>query len=322
MGLITLVCQQLGKMSTNTSRCQFVVSRPRLSFLERPKQKTTVFLFEGGHPDKDVICCGLPTIGGGCKFCHVHKCQISSCNEEVRKRSWEQIPSAYCEAHTCHSGDICGKMCPKDSYCDSHRCLLCSQEAIGETCYCRDHLMAIRCNQEECTNYVVLERPLPKFASSYQWCCHHVCQICGVHVGQPENQLCHWCRCNVTGCPHPKDSGSCYCDVHTKTTCQYELGCRGRCQQLVINGSRWCSDHKCSYSTCGHHIFEYDDEDGGYRSHFCRQHDKLNILLQNYRMDLGILLDYKCSDTSPKDHLIQEIKLRAERIAEKSHSSG
>lgn len=306
-------------MSQN--RCQFAVSRPRLSFFERPKQRTVVYLFEEKKEKEVVVCCGLPTVEGS-EFCIVHKCQIPECLSGVRKRSYEHVLSSYCEEHTCHSGNICMNPCPKgdSTVCDIHRCLLCSHEMFDETGYCHDHLMAIRCHANECTNYVVIERPLDKYVSPYWWCCEHVCHICEKTAGRPESQICYLCQCECTGCLLPKKSKSCYCEAHTETMCQYTVGCRGRCQKMAGNGFKWCQDHKCSYRGCCHHIFEYDDEDGGYRSFFCHQHDNLNKLLRNYRLELGALQEGVGLCDEHADKLLQEIKLRADRIQEGSRS--
>jgi hypothetical protein len=52
-------------------------------------------------------------------------------------------------------------------------------------------------------------------------------------------------------------------------------------------GSHFCQQHGCGFHLCSGHIYEYNDEDGGYRSDFCYKHDLLNNLCQRYGFDLS-----------------------------------
>ena len=164
-----------------------------------------------------VIAC--ITLAGCSSTCKADGCE----NERVED-------SKYCTEHICVEVDCLeGKV--GENYCEEHfSCAVeeCVNERVLEVNFCADH----KCIVEDCT----------AIKKGEKYCTIHKCDNAEceeIKVGK------NYCKthfaCAVTNCPNERGTGNkIYCATHT---CQ-------NCSELIVNGSKFCSKHKCSVASC------------------------------------------------------------------------
>lgn len=285
------------------SSCKFMLSRGNpLAMIMQQKPSATLCnnnKIELGQLMKDFATheqqtfCGLPATNG---VCIIHKCCIPECFEHVKSNDYylsdDKDQSTYCMKHTCHSGSICWKVCLNGNYCYEHKCLVCDNEAIGETKLCKVHLTAIRCAVKDCMNYVKVKFTEDTIISPYQYCSEHACHKCQIQEKMDGFDLCYDCKCVCETCRNVRDTKTRYCVEHAKLICHYKhYKHYQHCSHLQYANSSFCKEHKCIYQGCVNHIYAYNDEDGGYQSVYCYHHDSLDKLCKKYFItleDVGI----------------------------------
>lgn len=263
----------------------FVMQKQRTSILFSD-DKVNLGEFMSAFSQRQKVYCGLPATNG---VCAIHKCGLPECYEPVKNMDHyyfhDQDQSNYCDKHTCNSGNICWNLCVDGSYCSEHKCANCRNEAMGETHLCKEHLTKIKCSADGCSNYIKLEPYVEgEFVSQYHYCSEHTCHNCKKKHKLTGGEYCYSCNCDFKECHNLKDAKSCYCVEHSKQVCHY--GKIVKCKALQCENSTYCSAHKCSFQGCINHIYEYNDEDGGYISCYCYHHDSLDKLCKKYRFTL------------------------------------
>lgn len=283
------------------THCTFVLSHG--GFFSRQRQQNSK-IFENykinANAIKDFsehntkIYCGLQCINDKTSVCAIHKCKVPNCFEYVKNNDYycfhDKDQSDYCVKNTCHSGDICWNLCTYGNFCPDHKCLVCNNELIRGTKFCKEHLTEIKCYKNGCENYIQLTNPHPEYISYVQYCYEHACANCKIYEKINGIDICRRCKCDYEGCNNIKTNeakhcSACYCEEHSKKICFY--GKFNKCNQLQYLDSKYCVHHKCKFPECNKHIYEYSDEDGGYHSDYCRDHDDLNKICKKYFFDLG-----------------------------------
>lgn len=164
-----------------------------------------------------VIAC--ITLAGCSSTCKADGCE----NERVED-------SKYCTEHICVEVDCLeGKV--GENYCEEHfSCAVeeCVNERVLEVNFCADH----KCIVEDCT----------AIKKGEKYCTIHKCDNAECEEIKAGKNYCktHF-ACAVTNCPNERGTGNkIYCATHT---CQ-------NCSELIVNGSKFCSKHKCSVASC------------------------------------------------------------------------
>jgi hypothetical protein len=114
-----------------------------------------------------------------------------------------------------------------------------------------------------------------------KYCTLHRCMSCKNAEKCDKSNYCSYCVCHYEKCPDPHIKDSKFCQHHIGLICHYK-----HCQKPRVDWSNFCQKHSCVFHKCGHHLYEYSDEDGGYRSDFCIKHDLLNHLCKQYGFTL------------------------------------
>lgn len=272
------------------STCTFKLSQQ--SYFNKPAEQLQLFQANGQLvatvlPRLLAACptviCGLPTVEGG-QICSIHKCSVPTCYRQVDRQfdpsSLVGTLSKQCDKHTCHYGGIiggttCSSVCVTDSdFCTEHKCVECEQPiARPHTTYCFDHLTECKCAVHNCSVIVPCNKGY--------YCDIHRCEQCQRYQVVAGYIYCDQCLCQYPECSHHKSENDKFCSIHSQRICSYK-----QCKHLKVKGYDYCHYHMCSLINCRHHIHEYDDDDG-YRSKFCREHDRVNSLATQYGFTLN-----------------------------------
>lgn len=232
------------------------------------------------------ILCGLPT-SNGASFCSVHKCNVVDCNEPAKMCGnfiHGYSISSYCKKHNCqyeyfNYGIVCYNLCHNSDFCEFHKCAICSQHiAYNNNKYCIDHICGKKCKVYNCD---VLVNTNKESIQSY-YCINHSCVKCKKNKRNDLSQFCYLCQCSIKDCVNMRENIR-FCKEHMEMICSYELS---HCEELKTDKSDYCKYHKCDLVDCLNHIYEYDDDDGGYHSKYCFHHDKINDLCKLYGFSL------------------------------------
>jgi hypothetical protein len=281
--------------------CQFVVKGSRQMNLLGANKTTNMYSGQDQPltlvARSQNICCGLP-VTEPYQYCPLHLCGIDGCDRSVTvigDRILSSVPvqtAQYCHHHLCHyitpNHVRCMTIVRQEAYCPEHKCHArgCSRGIDHRNDqYCSVHLESVPCRYPGC------EKTSHKDSG---WCEQHKCRQCGLSRQMNVNGFCLRCTCRVPECQNPvvnRKHG--YCVEHTDQYCHY-LGC---CQK-ACERAQYCPEHRCGVPACTNHIWEYDDQDGGYRSDYCHGHDQVETVCQHYRLSVTQIMNGRGYDSN------------------------
>lgn len=192
-------------------------------------------------------------------YCNIHKCK--ACEEVISHELHN-----YCKLHGCQYGD-CAQQREVGIFCKSHGCPIsgCSGCKESEKAGCLIH----GCTARYCYRL----------------------RITGV-----DSEACEQHRCRKTNCKKYPGDNHVYCSYHRCKRVVYDCwGHSWHCEDISIDGIRFCTNHKCEIKNCDdtknlnkyycakHRCIEQDCLQTRYKNHSrCLTHEPPNMLIWIY----------------------------------------
>jgi len=213
----------------------------------------------------------------GKNFCAAHTCRNASCTNENQGGN-----SHYCSSHDCRSSDCTADPVSDETrYCSSHKCMdppCVNANQGGEYHYCNSHDCQYSSGWTGC-------KKDPAGGSTY--CSDHKCASAGC-TNQNQGSGSSWgsswdynyCTahdCQANDCSEDPVEGSTYCSDHKCASCNNAVngssdycsthGCNFTgCSKAKSTGSDYCTDHTCAAEGC-------TNSNPGSNKHYCASHD-------------------------------------------------
>lgn len=295
------------------SRCCYVIC-DRNSFFTYGKKQDVFYLDTADEYNYDTTCpykilCGMQVVDNS-NYCKFHKCQSEThCVESVYFDDMTKIKSKLCRDHLCHSckWEQCQNECCENSkFCKEHKCSECvSEKVIGELCDTCMKSKAVKCDYDECQNFVKFEKAHENF------CAEHKCKKCNENKVAKNAEYCCKCKCHLSVCVKVRQENKPYCEEHTKKCCNFFIRYEKNCEEQKMDGFNYCKKHKCLIKICDKKICKvYDSDCEKYIwTSYCQEHNRLYDFLCKFGINLDEF-DGKIDLNKDEIELKKAIKLK------------